>query len=150
MEQQIMQQRLSIITLGVKDLKASKEFYDALGWKKASDESVEEIVAYDLQSMALALYPWEKLAADANVPVERSGYSAFTIAHNLNSEDEVSELLSKIPTAGGTILKPAKKAFWGGFSGCFTDPDGHIWEIAFNPFAKLGPNGEFQWNGVVS
>lgn len=150
MGQEFMQQRISIITLGVADLKKAKDFYDALGWKVASDETVEEIVAYDLQSMALALYPWEKLAADAQVPVERSGHSAFTIAHNLNSEEEVSELLSKIVDAGGTILKPATKAFWGGFSGCFADPDGHIWEIAYNPFAKLGPNGEFQWNGFSS
>ncbi len=148
MDHRVMQQRISIITLGVADLNKAKAFYDALGWKVASDETLEEIVAYDLQSMALALYPWEKLALDAQVPVERSGYSSFSIAHNLNSEEEVSELLSKIPTAGGTILKPATKAFWGGFSGCFADPDGHIWEIAFNPFAKLGPNGEFQWNGV--
>lgn len=143
-----MEQRLSIITLGVADLAKSKSFYDALGWKVASDESVEEIVAYDLQSMALALYPWEKLAADAKVPAQRSGYSAFSIAHNLNSPEEVCELLAKIEAAGGTILKPASKAFWGGFSGCFADPDGHIWEVAHNPFAKLGPNGEFQWNGV--
>lgn len=148
--QTLMQQRLSIITLGVADLQRAKAFYDALGWKVASDASVEEIVAYDLQSMALALYPWEKLAKDANVQTERSGYSSFSIAHNLNSEEEVSELLCKIPEAGGTILKPATKAFWGGFSGCFADPDGHIWEIAFNPYAKLGPNGEFQWNGVTS
>jgi predicted lactoylglutathione lyase len=148
MDHRVMQQRISIITLGVADLKKAKAFYDALGWKVASDETLEEIVAYDLQSMALALYPWEKLALDAQVPVERSGYSSFSIAHNLNSEEEVSELLSKIPDAGGTILKPATKAFWGGFSGCFADPDGHIWEIAYNPFAKLGPNGEFQWNGV--
>lgn len=148
MDQKVMQQRISIITLGVTDLKKAKAFYDALGWKIASDETVEEIVAYDLQSMALALYPWEKLALDAQVPAERSGYSSFSIAHNLNTEEEVSELLSKIPEAGGTILKPATKAFWGGFSGCFADPDCHIWEIAYNPFAKLGPNGEFQWNGV--
>lgn len=143
-----MEQRLSIITLGVADLAKSKSFYDALGWKVASDESVEEIVAYDLQSMALALYPWEKLAADAKVPTQRTGYSAFSIAHNLNSPEEVCELLAKIEAAGGAILKPASKAFWGGFSGCFADPDGHIWEVAHNPFAKLGPNGEFQWNGV--
>ncbi len=150
MDHRVMQQRISIITLGVADLKKAKAFYDALGWKIASDEQQEEIVAYDLQSMALALYPWEKLALDAQVPAERSGYSSFSIAHNLNSEEEVSELLSKIPDAGGTILKPATKAFWGGFSGCFADLDGHIWEIAYNPFAKLGPNGEFQWNGFSS
>lgn len=150
MDHRVMQQRISIITLGVADLKKAKAFYDALGWKVASDETVEEIVAYDLQTMALALYPWEKLAADAQVTAERSGYSSFSIAHNLSTEEEVSELLSKIPEAGGTILKPATKAFWGGFSGCFADPDGHIWEIAYNPFAKLGPNGEFQWNGFSS
>lgn len=143
-----MEQRVSIITLGVEDLKRAKAFYDALGWRAASDPKLEEIVAYDLHSMALALYPWKKLAEDATVPKERSGFSAISIAHNLNSEEEVVALLSKIEAAGGNIIKPATKAFWGGFSGYFSDPDGHIWEVAYNPFAKLGPNGEFQWNGV--
>jgi hypothetical protein len=106
-----MEQRVSIITLGVKDLERAKAFYDGLGWKAASDESHEEIVAYDLHSMALALYPWEKLAEDATVPTERSGCSAVSIAHNLGSEEEVVTLLSKIESAGGSIIKPAAKAF---------------------------------------
>lgn len=144
-----MEQRLSIITLGVQDLSRSKKFYDGLGWKAASSPETEEIIAYDLISMALALYPWDKLAEDAGISAERSGSSAFTLAHNVSSEADVDEMITLAEKNGARITKPAKKAFWGGYSGCFADPDGHIWEIAFNPFAKLGPNGEFQWNGAT-
>lgn len=144
-----MEQRLSIITLGVQDLVRSKGFYDGLGWKAASSPETEEIIAYDLNSMALALYPWDKLAEDAGIPVERSGPSAITLAYNVSSEADVDEMMALAEKNGAKITKPAQKAFWGGYSGCFADPDGHIWETAFNPFAKLGPNGEFQWNGVA-
>ena len=84
-----MEQRISIITHGVSDLKKSRAFYDALGWKVASEDQVEEIVAYDLQNMTLALYPLSKLTKDAKIPVERSGYSTITIAYNVNSKTEV-------------------------------------------------------------
>lgn len=144
-----MEQRLSIITLGVSDLTKAKAFYDGLGWQAASSPDTEEIIAYDLQSMALALYPWDKLAKDVGVSVERSGPSAITLAYNVGSEHDVDHMLKAATELGATITKPAQKAFWGGYSGCFSDPDGHIWEIAFNPFSKLGPNGEFQWNGVT-
>tara|TARA_R110002126_G_scaffold126750_2_gene268960 strand:- start:2891 stop:3325 length:435 start_codon:yes stop_codon:yes gene_type:complete len=144
-----MEQRLSIITLGVSDLTKAKAFYDGLGWQAASSLDTEEIIAYDLQSMALALYPWDKLAKDAGVSTERSGPSAITLAYNVGSEQDVDHMLKAATELGATVTKPAQKAFWGGYSGCFSDPDGHIWEIAFNPFSKLGPNGEFQWNGVT-
>ncbi len=143
-----MEQRVSIITLGVSDLKKSRAFYDALGWKVASEDQAEEIVAYDLQNMTLALYPLNKLAEDAKIPVERTGYSTITIAYNVNSEAEVNETLEEVQKAGGKLIKSAEKVFWGGYSGYFSDPDGNLWEVAYNPFAPLGPKGEFQWGGV--
>ncbi len=142
-----MDQRISIITLCVSDLNRARAFYDALGWKAASEEQTEEIVAYDLQNMTLALYPWDKLAKEANIPTERSGYSAFTIAYNVKSENEVDQMLEEAKGAGGKIIKPAEKVFWGGYSGYFSDPDGNLWEVAYNPFSALGPRGEFQWGG---
>jgi predicted lactoylglutathione lyase len=143
-----MEQRISIITLGVSDLKKARAFYDALGWKVASEDKAEEIVAYDLQNMTLALYPLSKLAEDAEIPVQRSGYSTITIAYNVNSETEVNETLEEVQKAGGKLVKAAEKVFWGGYSGYFSDPDGNLWEVAYNPFAPLGPKGEFQWGGV--
>lgn len=143
-----MEQRISLITLGVSDIERSVEFFESLGWERSSDETDEGIIAFDLQSMALALYPWAKLAEDAGVPPNRSGCSAFSIAHIVGSEAEVDALLERAEDAGANITKPAQKVFWGGYSGCFTDLDGVIWEIAHNPHSKLGANGEFQWNGV--
>ncbi len=143
-----MEQRISIITLGVVDLKRARAFYDALGWKVASEEQAEQIVAYDLNGMTLALYPLDKLAEDAKIEVKRSGYSTSTIAYNVRSEEEVDSTLQEAVMAGGELIKPAEKVFWGGYSGYFADPDKNLWEVAYNPFSKLGPNGEFQWNGV--
>lgn len=143
-----MEQRISLITLGVSDLKKARAFYDALGWKVATENQAEEVVAYNLHCAALALFPWDKLAEDASVSVDRSGCSAVALAYNVNSESEVEAVLREAETAGGKIVKPAQKAFWGGYSGYFSDVDGHLWEVAFNPFFKLGVNGEFQWGGV--
>ena len=145
-----MEQRISIITLCVSDLKKARAFYDALGWKVASEDQAEEIVAYSLQNMVLALYPWDKMVDEVKIPAERSGYSAFTIAYNLNSENEVNDVLEEAQKAGGQLIKPAEKVFWGGYSGFFSDPDGNLWEVAYNPFSALGPNGEFQWGGFNS
>ena len=139
-----MQQRLSIITLGVTDLAKSKQFYDALGWQAANKEH-EEIVAYNLNQMAFALYPRNKLAEDATVPVKEGGYSNFSLAYNVDSEAAVDAMLQEAEKAGAKIIKPGQKVFWGGYSGYFADPDGFLWEVAFNPFSTLGPNGEFQW-----
>jgi uncharacterized protein len=142
-----MDQRLSFITLGVSDIKKARAFYDAMSWK-AVESPDEEIVCYNLQHMALALYPWTKLADDAQVPIERTGCSAVAIAHNVDSDNNVDEILKEAERSGGKIVKLGQKVFWGGYSGYFCDPDGHLWEVAHNPFFKLGPNGEFQWGGV--
>ncbi len=142
-----MEQRLSVITLGVADLRRSRTFYDALGWKVASEDQTENIVAYDLISMTLCLYPVDKLGEDAKIEVQNQEYSTITIAYNVHSEEEVDAALAEAVSAGGTLVKPAEKVFWGGYSGYFADPDGNLWEVAFNPFAKLGKNGEFRWLG---
>lgn len=145
-----MDQRVSIITLGVKDLAKAKAFYEDLGWKAAEMPPEEEgnIVAFDLYAMTLALYPLDKLDEDTGQAIERKGPPTFTLAYNVASEEEVDHTLAHVKTCGANIIKPAEKAFWGGYSGYFTDLDGHYWEVAFNPFAKLGSKGEFQWNGV--
>ncbi|PIQ97994.1 MAG: glyoxalase [Nitrospinae bacterium CG11_big_fil_rev_8_21_14_0_20_56_8] len=143
-----MEQRLSLITLGVSDLKRARAFYDALGWKSASEEHSEEVVAYNLQSMALCLYPLEMLSRDAGISCGPSGNSVFSIAHNVASELEVDQTLIEAERAGGKIIKPGHEVFWGGYVGYFADPDGHLWEVAYNPFFPLGPKGEFQWGEV--
>jgi predicted lactoylglutathione lyase len=142
-----MDQRISIITLGVADLKRSRAFYDALGWKVAAEDQADQIVAYDLIGMTLCLYPLKGLAEDANVEVKSQKYSTITLAYNVESEDEVEAALNEAVKAGGELVKKAEKVFWGGYSGYFADPDGNLWEVAFNPFAKLGENGEFRWLG---
>jgi len=142
-----MDQRISVITIGVADLKRSRAFYDALGWKVASEDQADQIVAYDLISMTLCLYPLNKLAEDAKVKVQRQEYSTITVAYNVRSEEEVDATLEEAVKAGGKLVKPAEKVFWGGYSGYFADPDGNLWEVAFNPFSKLGPEGEFRWKG---
>ncbi len=145
-----MQQRISIITLGVSDLKKSRAFYDALGWEMASsDEEAKNIVAYNMTNgMALALFGRDALAQDAEVDAAGDGFRGVTIAYNVDTKDDVTKVLSEAGKAGGQIVKPAHDVFWGGHSGYFSDPDGHLWEVAFNPFSALGANGEFQWGGV--
>lgn len=143
-----MEQRLSIITLGVSDLVRAKQFYDALGWRAAEKDNAN-IVAYNLAAMSLVLYPKDKLAKDAGVAMNESGYSAFTLAYNVDSEVQVDAVLIQAEQAGAKIIKPATKAFWGGYSGYFSDPDHFLWEVAFNPFSPLGTSGEFQWGGAI-
>ena len=145
-----MEQRLSLITLGVQDLKKARAFYDALGWQIANDDKeAESVVAYNLNGMALGLYPWSKLAEDADVPQEGQGFRGVAIAYNVRAKEEVARVLAEAENAGGKIVKPAEDVFWGGHSGYFSDPDGHLWEVAYNPFSPLGPNGEFQWGGAA-
>ena len=146
-----MQQRISLITLGVVDLNKSRNFYNSLGWVMAtSDEESKNIVAYNLNNgMALALFGHDALAHDANIAAsDHSGFRGVSIAYNVDAKEEVTELLSLAEKAGGKIVKPAQDVFWGGHSGYFTDPDDHLWEVAYNPFSSLGPNGEFQWGSA--
>ena len=129
-----MEPRISIVTLGVTDLARSVEFYrDGLGLV-LYDENTESIAFFQNRGTWLALYPREALAADVGIPTQGSGFSGVTLAHNLRSKEEVDELLDVAVAAGATLVKPAQDTFWGGYSGYFSDPDGYLWEIAWNPF----------------
>jgi len=135
-----MRQKLTLITLGVKDLDISIKFYrDGLGWKPSS-ESQDIIVFFDLGGIGLSLYPKNLLAEDATVSPEGTGFSGITLAHNAKSIEEVDEVLKKAEQAGAKIIKKAQKAFWGGYSGYFADPDGYLWEVAWNPFLDFDEN----------
>jgi uncharacterized protein len=133
--------RLTVVTLGVHDLARSRSFYcDGLGFR-ASSGSNESIVFMDAGGAVLALYRRKLLADDANIPTEGSGFGGVTLARNVGSKAEVDAALVAAKKAGASILKPAHEAFWGGYSGYFADPDGHPWEVAYNPHWKLDAAG---------
>ncbi len=131
-----MEARISIITLGVKDLDRSYRFYkDGLGFP--TSWSLEKgVIFFKTRGTCLALYPFEKLAEDVNpsLRAEKPAFSGVTLAYNTRTKGEVEEVLEKARRAGGRVEKPAKDAFWGGFSGYFSDPDGYLWEVAFGAF----------------
>ena len=134
-----MQPRLSFITLGVSDLDRSKRFYtDVLGWTPMHD--AQGIVMYKLNGMVLSLFPQHELAEDAQVKNDGVG-SRFTLAQCLRSTEEVDTFFTHLIKHGVTITKMPEKVFWGGYSGYFADPDGHLWEIAHNPFLEMDADG---------
>ncbi len=131
-----MEQRLSVVTLGVADLERSRRFYEqGLGWRRAN--ASDEVVFYQAGGMVLALYRRNALAEDAHLPAEGSGFGGITLAYNARDRREVETALAEAAAAGATILKPAQDVFWGGYSGYFADPEGNLWEVAFNPFTDL-------------
>jgi uncharacterized protein len=135
-----MDQRVSFITLGVADLAASRDFYQRLGWTPSA-ASQEGITFFDLGGLVLGLFSREALAEDAHLPNSPPGFSGVTLACNQRSEALVDAVLAEAVAAGAKLLKPAEKVFWGGYSGYFADLDGHVWEVAHNPFAPLDENG---------
>ncbi len=141
-----MEQRISIITLGVADLDRSREFYERLEWRRSMPES-EGIVFFQAGAMALALYPRDSLAKDANISPDGHGFNRVTIAYNARNRAEVDSVLKEASAAGATILKPAEEAFWGGYSGYFSDPDGFLWEVAWNPFFAIAEDGSIHLTG---
>lgn len=135
-----MRQKLTLITLGVKDLAVASQFYhDGLGWQP-SKASQNQIVFFDAGGVGLALYPRDLLAEDATVPSTGSGFTGITLAHNTKSKEEVDQVLARAVQAGATLVKPAQTVFWGGYSGYFADPDGYLWEVAWNPFIEFDEN----------
>ena len=133
-----MKPRMSMITLGVTDLSRSIRFYQqGLGLPRRGNH--EDVAFFELNGTWLGLYGREALAQDAHVDATGSGFSGVTISHNVHAEAEVAEVLELAAAAGGEIVKPAQQAFWGGHSGYFRDPDGHLWEVAYNPFTWIGP-----------
>lgn len=135
-----MDQRISIVTLGTDDLPRAVAFWEAMGWPRRA-KAFEAIAMFQVGGLALALYPFDKLADDCGMADRGKGFGGFTIAHNLGSKAEVDALLSRAVECGGTLQKPAHDAFWGGYSGYFCDPDGHPWEIAYNPFVPMATDG---------
>jgi uncharacterized glyoxalase superfamily protein PhnB len=135
-----MRQKITLITLGVRDFEKSLHFYEkGLGWIKSS-ASTDDMAVFSLGGIALGLYPRHLLAEDAMVENKETGFSGITLAHNAKSEMEVDEVLKEVERLGATIVKPAQKVFWGGYSGYFKDLDGHLVEVAFNPFWELDKN----------
>tara|TARA_R110001583_G_scaffold181927_5_gene339441 strand:+ start:52510 stop:52908 length:399 start_codon:yes stop_codon:yes gene_type:complete len=127
-----------MITLGVRDIAASVEFYEkGLGFPRL--ESPPSVAFFKLNGTWLGLYGREALAEDAQVPADGSGFSGFALAHNVSSEKEVDGVIARAVKAGATLTKKPQKVFWGGYSGYFKDPDGHLWEVAHNPFMWVGP-----------
>jgi hypothetical protein len=133
-----MEPRISMITLGVSDLKKSRKFYEkGLGFP-VRPESQGDVVFFGLASTWLGLYPRKSLAEDAQVPAKGSGFQGVTLAHNVRTKKEVDALLVQAKKAGAKIIKPAQEVFWGGYSGYFADPDGFLWEVAYNPHFWIG------------
>jgi catechol 2,3-dioxygenase-like lactoylglutathione lyase family enzyme len=136
-----MEPRISMITLGVRDLATAVTFYEeGLGFPKM--ESPPEVAFFTLNGTWLGLYSREALAEDAMVSATGSGFAGFSLSHNVATESEVQQVLEQAVAAGATLVKPAQKVFWGGYSGYFKDPDGHLWEVAHNPFFWVGPKDE--------
>lgn len=133
-----MKPRISMITLGVSDLVASTRFYgEGLGFPQMPGES--SVSFFTLNGAWLALYGREALAEDAGVPAAGSGFAGFTLAHNVSSREEVDKVMAEAVKAGARLIKKPGDVFWGGYSGYFEDPDGYLWEIAWNPHFWVGP-----------
>lgn len=133
-----MKPKISLITLGVSNLERSLKFYrDGLGFPTHNFTEGEDVVFFELEGTWLALYPKDKLAEDALVSPEGSGFTGITLAHNVGSETDVDQVFALAVQAGAQAIKQPVEVFWGGYSGYFADPDGYLWEVAFNPFTNL-------------
>ncbi|PTE22971.1 glyoxalase [Cereibacter changlensis JA139] len=132
-------QRVTLITLGVADLAAAIAFYERLGWRQHGQQ--ERIAFFQLNGLALALFGLADLAADQGRAGATLGAGAVTLAQNFATEAEVDAAFTQALAAGATALKPPEKVFWGGYSGYWADPDGHVWEVAMNPFWPLAADG---------
>lgn len=132
--------RISLITLGVEDVGRATEFYERIGWTK-SPASQEAVTFIQLKGTVLALFSRQALAEDAHVENTPKGFSGVTLAHNVTSERGVDAVYKFAISCGATPVKKPEKVFWGGYSGYFADPDGHLWEVAFNPFFPLDKDG---------
>ena len=132
-------QRITLITLGVADLEASKAFYARLGW--APQSGTNGVAFYQMQGLVLGLFGRDDLSKDQGRPGHALGTGAITLAQNFTTEAEVDTAFDTAVRAGGTALKAPEKVFWGGYSGYWADPDGHVWEVAMNPFWPLNDDG---------
>lgn len=135
-----MQQRISLITLGVADVRAARDFYERLGWSCANDSDEQGVAFFQAGGMALALWGRGELATDSTV-TDGGRWGGVTLAHNVGSPDEVDAVLAEAQNAGASIGRPGAATFWGGYSGIFIDPDGHPWEVAHNPHWTISEDG---------
>lgn len=136
----MMEPRLTLVTLGVADVARAKAFYTALGFKASGFEN-PHVAFFEAGGVALGLFGREALADDAAVSAAGSGFRAISLAHNTRTEAEVDAVLAHAVACGATLIKPAEKVFWGGYSGYFADLDGHLWEVAYNPGFPLDAAG---------
>jgi uncharacterized protein len=136
----MMPPRLTLVTLGVADVDRSRRFYEALGWK-ASSASQPSVTFFQANGLVLALFGRADLAKDAGVEDRPTGFAAMSLAYNCHSKDEADEVFARAVAAGAKVLKPLQDVFWGGYSGYVADPDGHLWEIAWNPSFPLDEQG---------
>ena len=134
-----MEQRLSLVTLGVADLSRARAFYEALGWTTGASPA-DDVVFFQAGGMILALWSREQLAEDSVVE-DSGGWGGVTLAHNVRSPEEVDAVIAEAEQAGATIGRPGAATFWGGYSGVFLDPDGHPWEVAHNPRWTIAEDG---------
>ncbi len=134
-----MEQRMSVVTLGISDLKRARAFYEGLGWR-SNAAADDDVVFFQVGGSVLSLWDRQRLAEDSGVELG-SGYGGVTLAHNVSSPAEVDEAIEQARAAGGTIAREPGETFWGGYSGVFVDPDGHPWEVAHNPHWTLSPDG---------
>jgi uncharacterized protein len=134
-----VEQRVSLITLGVSDLLRAWAFYEALGWKTGAEPD-DDVVFFQAGGMIVALWGRDELAADSVVE-DGGGWGGVTLAHNVRSPAEVDDVLAQAEAAGATIGRPGAETFWGGYSGVFVDPEGHPWEVAHNPHWTVAADG---------
>lgn len=134
-----MDQRLSLVTLGVADLPRARAFYETLGWTGTSPD--DDVMFFQAGGMVVALWSREKLAADSGITADPGGWGGVTLAHNVGSPEEVDAVIAQAEAAGAQIPRHGAKTFWGGYSGLFMDPDGHPWEVAHNPHWTIHPDG---------
>ena len=134
-----MDQRLSVVTLGVSDLKRARAFYEALGWKTGAEPD-DDVVFFQAGGLVVSLWSRESLAEDSAV-ADSGGWGGITLAHNVGSPGEVDAVIAEAEAAGAAIPRHGAETFWGGYSGVFVDPDGHPWEVAHNPHWTLEEDG---------
>ena len=134
-----MEQRLSLVTLGVRDVARARAFYEKLGFKRVAGD--DKVCFFQLGGIGLSLYGWDALAEDALQAPAGQGFRGISLAHNVRAKEDVARVLAEAAAAGGRIVKPAQDVFWGGHSGYFADPDGHLWEVAWNPGFPIAADG---------
>jgi predicted lactoylglutathione lyase len=138
-----MRQRVTVITLGYRDYQRARDFYTAMGWEVHWTD--DDVIFFQAGPMILSVWDREKLAKDSGVE-DSGGWGGVTLSYNVNSPEEVDEVLAQAKSAGGTVPRPGGKTFWGGYSGIFVDPEGHPWEVAHNPNWTLHEDGSVSLN----